>query len=514
MLIKDNTNKDLIIEYLDYLRKYDKKIENIYFDKFETEYNYYKVMFENEELINKDFAPKDFSEKDLFFKLLNSIINIDIKEEIFNNEVFENIENNLKKTPIFNQPIKFENKELYWLRNNFIINSSLRKIKDAKSEEKRNETFKLMQNCVNKILNRRLFQKDYILNNKILITSLISLISIPQQDVYCDFNLNLIESNDPEKQKNGKVNEYQISFFNEKGKLYEEKLNSDICFENYVLNAKEQINLKDIELKNYDEMEKNFKTIINVEKVNKFLSKIFFSNVIKEAFEILYPKYFLFPFKNENEALDFINDNFNYIPYKSLKTGGITEKFSLEVYYFLQVRKTFFNKTSLNDEDIDLIEKIFYNSNAVKTNTHEINHNFYNLLFMQSNGMNSVETPRKNNIEINESGKNLERLLFDRCLYRMTLSECMYILNEKNYEKSLEKFREDFDDIKEDYLLIEKNGIFSEFNAIFQIKDYKLLLINSIMVSDDNYDNDDNKLKTCFIDDIEDENDVLGFIRI
>ena len=142
-----------------------------------------------------------------------------------------------------------------------------------------------------------------------------------------------------------------------------------------------------------------------------------------------------------------------------------------------------------------------------------MNHNFYNLLFMQSNGMNAVETPRKNNIEISESGKNLERLLFDRCLYRMTLFECIYILNEKNYDKSLEKFREDFNDIKENDLLIENNGIFSEFNSIVTFMDNNLLT-NSIMISDDNNDNDENKLKTYFIDNIEDENDVLGFIRI
>ena len=516
MLIKDNTNKDLIkkyLEYLNYLENNKLKLQYKYINNFETEYNYYKVMFDDKELIQKNFTPKGFSEKDSFFNLLDSIININTNEQILNNEVFKNIENILNKIPIFNQPIKFDNKELYWFRNSFIINSSLQKIKDAKSEEKRNETFKLMQKSINNILKRKLFQKDYILNNKILITSLISLISIPQKDEYCEFNLNLIESKDPENQKNNNTNKFQITFFNEKVKPYEKTLNFDICPENYVLKSNKNMDLKDFELINYDEMEKYFKKIINIEHVNKFLSKIFCSKVIKEAFEILFPKYFSFPFKNEKEALDFINDNFHYIPYKSLKTGGLTEKMSLEVYYFLQARKTFFDKTNLNDEYIHLVEKIFYNSNAVKTNTHQMNHNFYNLLFMQSNGMNAVETLRKNNIEISESGKNLERLLFDRCLYRMTLFECIYILNEKNYDKSLEKFREDFNDIKENDLLIENNGIFSEFNSIVTFMDNNLLT-NSIMVSDDNYDHDENKLKTYFIDNIEDENDVLGFIRI
>lgn len=365
-----------------------------------------------------------------------------------------------------------------------------------------------MQNCINNITKRQLFQKDYILNNKILLTCLISLIALPQIDNYCNFNLNLIETKDPNKIANEKR---AININNEKLKIYEK---TDICLENLDLKEEKNMELKDIELKNYDEMEKYFKTIIETEKVNKILAKIFCSRVIKEAFEILYPKSFTFPFTNENEALEFINDNFHYVPYKSYKAEGISDKFTLEVYYFLQVRKTFYKNNMVNSEEINLIEKIFYNSNAVKANIHEMNHNFFNLLFMQSNGINDVETPRKNNIGISESEKNLESLLFKRCLYRMTLSECIYILNEKNYYKSLEEFREDFNDIKQKDLVIGKTGIFSEFNDIFNILNYELLLSNAIMINDENFNNyEENPLSYFFIDDIEDDSDVLGFPR-
>ena len=97
----------------------------------------------------------------------------------------------------------------------------------------------------------------------------------------------------------------------------------------------------------------------------------------------------------------------------------------------------------------------------------------------------------------------------------MTLSECIYILNEKNYNKTLEDFREDFNDIKDKDLQFEKNGVFSEFNNIENFINDKLLLTNSIMLSEDNYyDNDENDLSNFFIDNIEDDSDVLGFIRV
>ena len=109
--------------------------------------------------------------------------------------------------------------------------------------------------------------------------------------------------------------------------------------------------------------------------------------------------------------------------------------------------------------------------------------------------------------------KSLERLLFNRCLYRMNLAECLYILNEKNYSKTLDEFREGFNEINVNDLKIDKEGIFYEFNEFFKIKDYNLLLNGAIMVSSDTDDHYNNFLKDSFIDNIGDENDVLGFFE-
>jgi len=49
MLIKDNTNKDLVIKYLNYLKKYGNNIKYKFIEKFIDEYNYYKIIFEDKE---------------------------------------------------------------------------------------------------------------------------------------------------------------------------------------------------------------------------------------------------------------------------------------------------------------------------------------------------------------------------------------------------------------------------------------------------------------------------------
>ena len=411
---------------------------------------------------------------------------------------------------LFNQPISFNNKELYWHRNLFIVYTSLKKIKDIKSEKEKTDTLKLMQNAINNVFQRKLFQKKYILNDKILLTILVSLIALPLKEEYCDYNLNLIESKDPDKKQDKSLN---LNVSNDYEKI-EETLSSDICLKNFVLHLNQKIILEKKELQNYDELEKFFKGIIDIENVNKILAKIFCSNVMKEAFNELYPEYFIFPFNDESEALEFIKENFHYIPYKSYKTGAISEKLTLESYFFLQIRKILFNRKDYTDNDIKLIEAVFYNGSTIKTNCHEMNHLFYDLLFLQSNGINEVETPRKYNIEISESGKNLERLLFKRVLYRMTLPECMYILNEENYNKSLKDFRDDFNEINSYPLKIVENGIFSKFNSIYEIKNCKSLFANAIMVSDDNQDDGEIRFENFFIDEIEDDSDVLGFLRV
>ena len=166
-----------------------------------------------------------------------------------------------------------------------------------------------------------------------------------------------------------------------------------------------------------------------------------------------------------------------------------------------------------NSKEINiLVTKIFYRGLCVKSSCHEINHEFYNLLLMISNGQIPVETPRKQYIEEREGGKNMERLLFDHPMKKLSFKECLYLLNEKNYEKDLQDFKDGFSELKEKDIKFEKDNLFYELNEVFKAENLSEISSKGFMKCDEDDDNS-NIFTDAYIDDVEDVNDVLGFIR-
>ena len=136
-----------------------------------------------------------------------------------------------------------------------------------------------------------------------------------------------------------------------------------------------------------------------------------------------------------------------------------------------------------------------------------MNHDFYNIFLMHSNGKIPLETPRKKFIEEREGGKNMERLLFNQPIRKLTLKQCMYLLNLKNYGKSLKEFKEGFNELNIKDLKIEDKGIFHELNDIFDIDNFPQLSIESNVRCDDN-DENSNFFSDSYVEDIEDVNDI------
>ena len=195
---------------------------------------------------------------------------------------------------------------------------------------------------------------------------------------------------------------------------------------------------------------------------------------------------------------------------KTSNVAGVTERFSLEIYYILKKRKNFVSK-KISKEMKLLIKKILYNGSIVKTSCHEINHAFYNILLMHSNGKVPLETQRKKYINEREGGRNMEMILFNRKIYKLNLLECFYLLNEKNYEKSLFDFRKGFNESNIKDLQFNDNSVFKDFNEISTIKDFQEIAKSSNINCEEN--DESNFGQDTFIDDIEDVNDLLGFIR-
>ena len=154
----------------------------------------------------------------------------------------------------------------------------------------------------------------------------------------------------------------------------------------------------------------------------------------------------------------------------------------------------------------NLIEKILYRGSVVKT----INHNFYNIFLMHSNGMIPLETPRKKYVNERESWRNMEKILYDRKIYQLSLIECLYILNENNYNQSLSDFRNGFNELNLKDLQFNKDNIFFELNEVFKVNNFLDFGKKTNVRCDENQTNfqDD-----TIIGDIEDINDILGFFR-
>ena len=243
--------------------------------------------------------------------------------------------------------------------------------------------------------------------------------------------------------------------------MFKNNIKTDLIFRNKVLNSN-----NNEKILNYKKAYDTYNNIIDIDKIKKFLKKIFLSNVIKEAFQILYPSYIKFPFENEKDVDNYINKHLKFVVYYNSDSNAITDKFTLDTYIFLKP-KNIKIKNIENNQIIKLIENILYTSGIIKTNYHELNHNFYNIFYYHENGNIPLKTPRKEGLDDREGGREMEKLLFGKILYKINIKEALYILNEKNYEKNIYEFREDFKNLyksnekKEDYLI---NGEFSELN--------------------------------------------------
>ena len=342
LLIQDNTNKDVLKLYLKLLQNNQEFFKNNYYnlENFEIEYPKYKVLFSKDE-IKTHFNLEKESEENEFFNFLYFI-----QEKEDNNEIL-----NKCKTihlGVFNQGIEYNNQELFWFRNKALLVYAIKKMT--------NDEIKLMKYCVNKIIEKELFKNPIIYNNYIYITLLIFLMIKPLEENNCIDNLNLIES------------------------LFKNKIENIGINKNLILDENNSVKLL-----NYKQAYDIFDESIKIDKIKKFLKKIFCSNVIKEAFQILYPFHINFPFQTEKDAETYINKYINFVVLYKPKSNGMTDKFSLDTFIFLKQKKMAIRNVKDNILK-ELLIKILYTAGIIKTNFHELNHNFYNIFYYHENG--------------------------------------------------------------------------------------------------------------------------------
>ena len=127
------------------------------------------------------------------------------------------------------------------------------------------------------------------------------------------------------------------------------------------------------------------------------------------------------------------------------------------------------------------------------------------MAFMEKN-LNLNQTQRKKNLNIKVSIYHLDMALFRKETKMISLGEALYILNEENYNKSLDEFRKGFMELDNKDLIIK--GQFNDLNLLNEktINEFKWSLYIKIKKDDnDIFD----RLKDIYIS-IPLRNDIIG----
>ena len=134
-----------------------------------------------------------------------------------------------------------------------------------------------------------------------------------------------------------------------------------------------------------------------------------------------------------------------------------------------------------NQYDKKLIIKALKIGRAIIIIFHELCHNFYSYILENYNYNNlPFQTPKKEFLEIQESGFFGELVLFGRIVDEINLEEAFFVLNEENYKTNdLKTFQKNFINLED---VKEIKGIYNYFNKIRKSRNYsyyKTISINT-----------------------------------
>ena len=491
LLLIDNTNKDIVKLYLDFIKKNSQFINENKLLTYEKEINKYKILFTVDEIKQFGDYIKNKSQKVIYLEYLKKITLIDLNNK-------DDIENFLKETKkifenlfLFNTPIEFDNKELYYYKCYYNLLYEILNRDDIIEDYLKNK-----QNVI-----RYIFKKD--LYNKIHITS--------NEDKMNSLSLYLMRDDvDPNEKEDELINfnrliqisPVTIDEFNKYNKGNNrnilEKINKNYYISHKVDPSQNKVifiplekvclnNLNNFKLEgNYTlELYYNFDALLLDNEINpyinnikKFLKHIINSKVYKQALNELFPDYYDYLTSDDNEEIkQYIDERIKFYPFQNLSISGITDKLSFNSFipsiYFLA-------------SDLSIINKNAYKIGLTIVNCiHEINHANQDSIYFKGNRIdliNSLERELKNgrNTKVEEGGISFEYILFGKIISNINLLECLYIMNEDNYEQDIEEFKKNFMNLREivkeskeeTKFIKNENGIFKDFykNSINEIK--------------------------------------------
>ena len=492
LVFLNDTDKNIIELYLGFIKINEESIKVNDLNTFEEEIKKYKLLFTVGEMNKIKKGIKIQSEKENFINFLKKLSKIQEKDF---KDLYNQVEMDVKSIKYFNYPIEFLNQELFYYKFYVLLINQINEIyKDPKyTEEDKNDFIKNKKAVANLIIKNKVLENEKIINDEDKMNLLILFILYEKLDDNGEsINFNRLLQTEKvnyedlkkyiENKKIGEIyeisnKEYKIFYlkFTDDDKIIEIKEGDDICQKN--LN-KEKLNYIDDIYKYYtiDSLLKTNEITPYINKLKEFLIKITNSNVYREAIIKLFPQY------NKN-LLEFskkdietcIKSRFKFYPYQDLGNCGATDKFSCYSYICV-----LFNIFSRNKK----YYKVLRCGAVIDISLNELNHINQNILYYNENNKNLLNTPKGKDLK----GENFEEILFGKKLESLRLLECFYILNENNWNQTLEDFKKYFKSLYDNSIEYsekikylknnDNNAVFNEFFKIikdFNEKDFKLI---------------------------------------
>ena len=519
LLLYDETNKNIVSLYLDFIIDNEVTIKTEGLKTFSEVINKYKLIFTIDEMKekenrintkniktkcekNKFIEVKTKSEKRKFIEFLETLKDINELnyDDIYNIAEKENIH-------YFNFPISFSNQELFYYKLYLLIIMEIKTIRNniALSNELKKEYILERSKVANLVLKERVLENNYIINSEDKMNMLIILIlydKLDNKEESINFNRLLQIKNVDYTTLSNYINNNNI------GKLYPTEKQNEFLLEKYC-DEIIKVDINEICLKNlskdlrikkiyneyiyntFDSIYKKNDIIPYIDKIRQFLKFIVNSRVYKEAITQLFPKDYdyLLNLKNIETCID---SRLKIYPYEDLGNSGLTDKFSCCSYIPIIFTG------SLDSPELIIFELPLKIGSVIENSIHEINHLNQDILFLRGCDEKLFFSPKRHNLK-GDGGQHLEELLFKKKIETISIVECFYILNEDNYNQSLNDFKTNFINLmneeipfpkKKRYITNNKNeAIFKDFFALInncEEKEFKLRLFKGMNAKNSN----------------------------
>ena len=421
----NNNDKNIIKEYLNIIRN-----ESIFFEELKK----YQVIFTPEEIKENNFPINKLkTEKNKLMDCFEEIFNVNTKKDNIK-EFINKLSNEYDNIFHFKLPITYENKELYYYKNYCLL---LEMFKFSDTTYNKIKKIELLQNNKDKII--KLFK---FLDISEKLTEFIFLVIFSFNDSnnfkenYYRIIDNFLNKKDIQKEidfqkKNLILNDFNLKYNidNDTFVIYKElkqyyKLENFSLYSPYlVLNNLYFYENKFILKEKYKIAALTFDNFFECEFYKKYKKKIYInykkiinSNVLKECIKKINsecPEYFIHKLTKYFEISDVIEKNIDIYPFDT--QIGITDKYTMKIYL-----KGIISINKLDSYNIDynnLLENLYNDSYFNLIFIHEFCGHFIRVyIYYMLNNEYLFYTPRLNINKkyIQESGKQLEFLLFDR----------------------------------------------------------------------------------------------------